>query len=83
MDGIAALEVASDGLQGERVLDFALDGPFERPGAELRFVTHLGQPGARGGADFQAQAAVFQQFGHVAQLDANNFGQLFPAQGVK
>ena len=47
-----------DARRFDRVLQFALDSPFEGPGAVICIITHLGQVGARLRADDQPIATI-------------------------
>ena len=54
-DDLAGAELLVEQRLGQRVLDEALDGPAQRPGAELRVVALVGQ----------------QQLGRLGELEAD------------
>ncbi len=77
------MEVAAQDLDRQRVLQFALDGPFEGPGAVIGIVANLGQVGARFRADDQPVAALRQQCRNMPQLDFHDLHQVFAAERME
>ncbi len=61
VDGLTFMELASQHLDCQQVLQFALDGPFEGARAVIGIIAHLGQVGACLGADNQLIATLCQQ----------------------
>src|SRR5450756_3222184 len=82
-DGVAFGKSAGDQLEGQRVLDQALNGALHGTGAVLRVPALGDDPVLGGGGDFQFQVAVLEQFAHVVELDIDNPRQVFACQRVK
>src|SRR5262249_32189798 len=59
-DDLAGPHLAEQDLLGQHVLDRSLDGPAQRPGAEHRVVTALGEQGLGGRPQFQAHVPVLE-----------------------
>src|SRR5271169_267848 len=65
-------DMALEDLQGQRVLQFALDYPLQRPGAIDRIVAGVREPSARRRVDLEGDLAVGEQFPQPLELDRDD-----------
>ncbi len=82
-NGRPLIEFSGQDLNGQRVLQFALDRPFERTGTVIGIVANLGQVGARLRADIEMIAATGEQRGNVPELDLNDLRQVLAAKRME
>ena len=66
LDAIACFEFAVEQFHRQWIEQKALDGPFQRAGAELRIEAFFGQVARRGGIDVKAQLLGGQSFAQSA-----------------
>src|SRR5258708_14084498 len=83
LDLVALGEVADQDLLGERVLDIALDGPLERPGAEVLVVAVLDQEIARRIGQLERELFVGEPAGQLLQHDPDDLRDVFARERVE
>src|SRR5690606_37761503 len=82
-DGVALVEPALEHFLGQRVLHQPLDGPPQRPGAELRIVAFLDQQLLGRLGELHVHAPLRELLGQVGQHDVDDPPDVFLVQRVE
>ena len=80
---VAFLELSRKYLLGELVLQVALHGAAQGPGAKVRVEAFLGQPEAGGRREFKGDFPVLQTLLHIFDHQVHHLDDLFLGQWVK
>ena len=83
MDGVVLLESALQHLHGQSVLNIALHGPLQGPGAEGGIISDIDQEIARFLRQLDVELLLRQPFAQQGELDIDNLGQIILGQAVE
>src|SRR5690242_13036310 len=82
-DMFAGLDFALQDLERERIGEQFLNRALQRSRSERRIVTLLEQSVATGRCEFQRDLSICKMFTQHAQLDIDDFGELFLAKALE